>query len=346
MLGRLRALLGSAAAGEGEAPRPAAPGQVAAPGGATFDFLAHLERASAFPIARWEAIAAWVESLPDGEQAKAWGRCERAWMLHMAEALGPGFALREGATAMVLSSLDAKNARHALEFMERTLRRIVHVLAGVAQAAPWGKDLLILFDDADTYYQYASIYQPDGGEFALSSGMHITRGCSHFISTKAELGVIEPVIAHEMTHGCVAHLPLPLWLNEGLAVNTEHRVAGTGQALHTPEQMRMRHLKFWGAAEVQEFWSGRSFRRHDDGNELSYDLARILVESLSSPWEPFAAFVRDASYGDAGMAAAREHLAIDLGEAVAALLEVGEGEPFAPRPGSWPDPAEHVPERT
>ena len=31
---------------------------------------------------------------------------------------------------------------------------------------------------------------------------------------------------HEMTHGSVAHLPLPLWLNEGLAVNTERRLAG------------------------------------------------------------------------------------------------------------------------
>ena len=31
--------------------------------------------------------------------------------------------------------------------MERTLNRVAHVLEGIALPPPWGKDLLIAFDD-------------------------------------------------------------------------------------------------------------------------------------------------------------------------------------------------------
>lgn len=344
MLGRLRTLL-STGRGTAEAPGEAAPATARAPGGATFDLAAHLDRSAAVPVVHWEAVERWIEALPEAQRATAWAACERAWLLHVRDALGPAYRLDESLHVMVVSSLAPRQARHALDFMERTLRRIVHVLDGVAEVPPFGKDLLILFDDADAYYQYVSIYHPESGEFALSSGMHINRGCSHYVSTKADLAALEPVIAHEMTHGCVAHLPLPLWVNEGLAVNTEHRVAGAGMPLHTPLEMRTRHLKFWGPTEVQEFWSGKSFRRPDEGNELSYDLARILVDQLSAQWPSFAAFARGASYEDGGAAAAREHLALDLGAVAAALFDREDAETLQPDPSLWLEPIEHAPER-
>ena len=344
MLGRLRSLISGREASTAPEAVAAAPATVLAPGGASFDIAAHLDRAARFPLVRWEAVEDWVATLPQGEQGAAWGACERAWLLHLREALGPSFRLEEGRAAMVLSSLPQKDARRAVEFMERTLNRILHVLQGVAVASPWGSDLLILFDDGDSYYEYAALYTPDGGEFAISSGMHITQGCSHYVSTRQDLTSMEPVIAHEMTHGCVTHLPLPLWLNEGLAVNTERQVAGAAPPLQTPAQMRARHLRFWGPEEVQQFWSGRSWRRHDDGNELSYDLARILVEHLSADWPRFAAFARSATYEDGGAAAAREHLELDLGHAVAALLEAADPEAFVPRPESWRESPEWTPE--
>lgn len=344
MFGRLRSLISGREGVEAPEAPPDAPATVLAPGGATFDIAAHLDRSARFPLVHWEAVEEWVATLPEGEQGAAWGACERAWMLHLREALGPSFRVDEGPTAIVLSSLPPKDARRAVEFMERTLKRILHVLHDVAVASPWGKDLLILFDDGDSYYEYASLYTPDGGEFAISSGMHITHGCSHYVSTRRDLTSMEPVIAHEMTHGCVAHLPLPLWLNEGLAVNTEQRIAGAAPPLQTPAQMRARHLRFWGPEEVQQFWSGRSWRRHDDGNELSYDLARILVEHLSSDWPRFAAFACAATYEDGGAAAARAHLGLDLGHAVASLLEADDPEAFGPRPERWRESPEWTPE--
>ena len=343
MLGKIRSLLSGSREVTVPAVPEAPPATVAAPGGAIFGLGANLDRGSRFPLVRWDAVYDWLETLPEAEQGPAWAACERAWMLHMREAMGPSFRLEEGTTAIVLSSLGPRDARRALEFMERTLRRIVKVLDGVALSPPWGKDLLILFDDVDSYYEYASLYGPEG-ESALSSGMHITRGCSHYVSRRGDLTSMEPTIAHEMTHGCLTHLALPLWVNEGLAVNTERRVSVSGTPMHTPAEMRVRHLKFWGPDEIQQFWSGLSFNRHDDGNELSYDLARILVEHFSGDWPRFAAFARAAHYEDGGAAAAREHLGIELGAAAAALLGAEDIGPFVPQPERWREPANHTPE--
>ena len=109
----------------------------------------------------------------------------------------------------------------------------------------------------------------------------------------------------------------------------------------TPQQMHAKHRAFWGGAEIQEFWSGKSFLRNDDGNMLSYDLARILVSQLSADWQSFREFVLNANFLDAGAAAATEYLQLELGTAVSALLEQEAAIDWAPNPAAWSD----VPER-
>jgi hypothetical protein len=104
--------------------------------------------------------------------------------------------------------------------------------------------------------------------------------------------------------------------------------------------MHEKHLQFWGKAELQQFWSGRSFLRSDDGNMLSYDLARILVAQFSSEWEVFRSFVLEASLSDAGALAARQHLGLELGTAVAAVLEKVSDQGCHPNPESWDAPPE------
>lgn len=242
--------------------------------------------------------------------------------------------MSESTNVLLLSSLEANVARATVEYMERTLGRVVKLLDGIAQVPPLGKDLMLVFDDDESYYRYVSYYYSDAGEFAFSGGMHINAGCSHYATVKNDLRAIEPVIAHEMTHGCLGHLPLPVWLNEGLAVNTEHRLAGA-RSTHTPQQLRSKHLVFWGAQEIQEFWSGKSFLRTDDDNLLSYDLARLAVEHLAKNWESFVPFVLAADSVDAGAAAARQHLGVDLGAFVCALLDQEPSPAWSPDPGMW-----------
>lgn len=315
----------------------AAPDEIALDGCEPFPLAKHLIPHHGFPVLDAKALDEWLQrAIPEPQRQRAWERCERAWCLHFRDALGPKFRYDEAETAVVISSLEERVARATLDYMQRTLRRVTKVLEGIAQVPSWGKDLLIVFDDEESYYHYVSYYYPEKGEFAFSGGMFIHGSSGHFVTVRADLRAIEPTIAHEMTHGVLGHLPLPLWLNEGIAVNTEARLAGRPPGLYTPEQMHARHQGFWGDEEIQQFWSGHSFGRTDDGNSLSYDLARIIVEQLGKDWEAFRRFVLAAHRDDGGEAAAHEHLGMGLGELAAALLEREFSAVWSPAPDGWP----------
>jgi len=350
VIGILRTLLGRNGAQAEAGPRTAGdaepPALISLAGWPAFQISDHVTEHMGMPVVDWGAVAAWLDTIesPD-DRARAWAECERAWLLHMRAALGAGFRLAEGKTSMLLSSLEPNLAKAALDHMDRTLRRIELVLEGIAGIAPWGKDVMIVFDDQESYYAYVSRYYPEAGEYALSSGMYIRAGCAHFVTVRDDLRAVEPVVVHEMTHGCVGHLPLPLWLNEGLAVNMERRLAGAGPALFTPQEMHARHLAFWGPVEIQQFWSGQSFQRPDDGNMLSYDLARIIVEQMAKDWARFKKVVLAADRADAGAAAAREHLRVDLGAYVCALLEREHAMGWTPDPTAWSEGVSDRPAR-
>ena len=341
MLTRLRKLFaaGADAAPNVRAPAPpriAAPNDVAAGAGAPFPIAAHLRREQGFPILDWAAAGAWLDTLEGAHtRAEAWTAIERAWLLHLRDALGAGFQLEESSNCLLLSALEGNVAKATLGYMERTRERVLRTLTGIAAATPGSKDILIVFDNEDSYYRYVSHAYPEAGEFAGSGGMYIHHGCGHFVTVKRDLSAVEPVIAHEMTHACLAHLPIPAWLNEGLAVNTEQRLAGPQPSQYTPREMHAMHLAFWGRAEIQEFWSGASFLRTDDGNLLSYDLARILVAHAAGDWEVFRAFVLAANMADGGAQAAAAHLGADLGELVCALLGQVQPSGWEPLPATW-----------
>ena len=345
MLGRLRAALGigGSANDRSQAAPPLAPH---APDtievqGAAFAFAAHLRWSEGLPHVDWSGVWPWVDAFGDrAVRNEAWALCERAWLAHLAQALGPAFLVRSEGDTLLLSSLDARAAHVVLEYVNRTRSRVLRVLEGIAADDEMGKDIVILFDDDEGYYRYVSHHYPEAGAFALSGGMCIhDGGCVHFVSVKHEQHALEPVIAHETTHAMLAHLPLPLWLNEGLAVNTERRlsppVAGPRHTDVGVHQMHRRHVEFWGCDEIQEFWSGASFGRPDQGNELSYDLARILVEQFAADWPRFVQFVNAAQRDDGGEAAARSCLGLALGDAVAAVLERESPADLAPHPDLW-----------
>lgn len=318
------------------------PTDIVVAGLSNFSISSHLTKSNGFPFLDWVAVHNWIDSTIEREvQGEAWTSCEYAWLEHLHAALGPSYSLMEEGDAVLLSTLEPNVARATLGFVVKTTRKIVRLLDGVAKIPEWGKDILVVFDDEDAYYRYVSYYYLEAGEFARSSGMYINAGCGHFVTVKADLCAIEPVIVHELTHGCVSHLPIPVWLNEGLAVNAEHRVSPPGPSAFTPRQLHERHLRFWGDAEIQEFWSGKSFLRNDDGNMLSYDLARIMVAQLSENWVSFRLFVLASNCVDAGAAAALEHLGVNLGAVAGTLLESKSNLAWAPNPDVWHKAPEH-----
>jgi hypothetical protein len=318
-----------------------APSALQAPGVAALDFAGLLAHVNGLPVPDWRAVGAWVAGIAEpAEQGRAWAGAELAWLAHLQAALGQHYHLVQHQEAVLLSPLEPRVAVATVEFMTRTLARIERVLAGVAQSPQWGRDILLVFDDEDSYYRYAARYYPEDGEFAFSSGMHINAGCSHFATFQAELQAIEPVIAHEMTHACLGHLAIPAWLNEGLAVNTERRLCPPAGQAHTPQQLHWMHRQFWNEAHIQEFWSGKSFLRPDEGNLLSYDLARILVEQFSREWPRFQAFANAARLEDAGQDAARQALGTELGATVCALFDFEATPAWEPDARRWEDQPE------
>lgn len=329
----LRAMARAAAPLTLPPPGDVAPTEVTA-GSATFPLDQHLVSAGGWPLVDWQAASAWTGALDATLAAQARDTLHRGWLLHLRDALGEHVFLHETADAYVLSSLEPRVAAATASYIASTRQRVARVLQGLARYPEGQKSILLVLDDEANYYHYVSQYYPDGGEFAFSGGMFIDAGCPHFVTVAADLSLIEPVIAHELTHAALAHLNLPLWLDEGLAVNTERQLAVALPSVHTPRELQAKHAAFWGHAEIQAFWRGESFQRTDDGNLLSYDLARILVEQLAKPsWPAFARFVTHAKRTDAGNASAKEHLGIDLGPSASALVCNTPSDLWAPGVG-------------
>lgn len=323
-----------AVAGEAEP----APMHLQAPGVASFDVLTHLHNRQDLPQMDWPALDIWAHGAGDRAPevaAEALNQGRRAWLLHLRDALGAHMHLHEGADCFILSPLAPSVARATARYVTTTRQRIDRLLAGMAHFPVTEKCILLVLEDEDTYYHYVAQFYGEDGEFARSGGMFIHFGCPHFVVVAADLAAIEPVIAHEMTHNALAHLHLPTWLDEGLAVNTERRLKGAPPAQHTPAQLHYLHQRFWTPERMQEFWAGTSFQRTDDGNLLSYELARILVDHMARDWAAFTAFVTTAQRSDGGAQAAADVLSVDLGRSVGALLDI-DGDDHA---GWAPDPA-------
>ena len=316
---------------------PPAPQRLDAHSLPDFDVAAHLQHPHGVPVLDWAALDAWAATLGQGDAANgAREQGRRAWLLHLRDTLGPGAWLHETEHAMLLSTLEPRVASATTDFMERTRRRVSTVLQQAARFPDGEKSILIVFDTPEDYYHYVSIYYPSEGEFAFSGGMYIHFGCPHFVVVQADLTSIEPAIAHEMTHSALAHLQLPRWLDEGIAVNTEIRLTGARRLLHTPHELHAMHQAFWNDERIQEFWSGRSYDRTDHGNLLSYELGRIIVEQLARDWDRFMAFAMHARRDDAGAGAARQALGTDLGQFPRALLALDPEGDWNPRPDAWP----------
>jgi hypothetical protein len=142
-----------------------------------------------------------------------------------------------------------------------------------------------------------------------------------------------------MTHSCVGHLPLPLWLNEGLAQAMERRFAPTFEDAQSKVDRLRKQSSFWTPESIQEFWSGHAFHRPDDRQAMAYALALSITAAFAQDWSRFKAFVLNARHEDAAARASGEHLDIDLGEYLQQLLKQPGGN-WEPQPTAWADIAE------
>lgn len=288
------------------------------------------------PLPDWDRLALQEPvGLNDAARHDWWTAAAAHWLLAVGRELPGDYRLRSSPDFLLLSNLADRPAQVFLEFCQDVHRWIRRNLGDIASDAGHGKHAVMVFGSEDDYYRYISHYYPEEGEFALSSGMFVNAGYGHFAMFEGGMAQMQPTVAHELTHCLVSHLPIPAWLNEGLATNTEaalfpHLFAPSAQLYH-PNEMVRKHADFWNADTIQEFWSGKSFLRTDDGNLLSYDLARHLIGRAARAEERFRAFVRHAHQRDAGVGA-EPHLGFRIADLATAML--GEGE-WTPDPSRW-----------
>jgi hypothetical protein len=305
------------------------------------EVMMHWMPHSSLPIPNWEKMAEQIHH-DWGRQRKHsfWTETACSWLKEIGLLLGEQYHVDESENFLLLSPMPERPAKLFMKFCETSLRRIKKNLGNLVADDHEGKYLSIVFSDQDQYYQYISHYYPDDGEYAMSSGMFIQQGYGHFVMCQGHLSEMEPVIAHELTHCLLAHLPIPAWLNEGIAVNTEHTMfpylADPKLSMYSLNEMVEKHAAFWNEDTIQEFWSGKSFLRPDDGNMLSYDLAKMITSLASADEVAFRSFVAKADAKDAGVAAE-----VCLGFPLHYLIEklFGEG-PWRPNPLMWQDGVE------
>jgi hypothetical protein len=280
-----------------------------------------------FSRPNWRIISQAIGQRVTGAQDLnvAWTEAARQWLIRLQSDLGGGYHVKVSPQFILLSALQENVSRDILTFAERTLDQIKERLQDAAWKPEYGKHVILLFAEDDDYYQYVSYFHREG-DHPTSSGCLISSGGYVHIAAPYQPQWFRPMLAHELTHNCLVHLRLPLWLNEGLAVTFERTVTMSRYPILDGD-LKDRHLAFWNAETIQEFWSGVSFRKPGESNALSYSLAEIVLTLLLERGGDWSAFVKEAQWSDAGQTAAIECLDVDLGKVLSTFLGEGDWRP-------------------
>jgi hypothetical protein len=293
--------------------------------------LGLMPRLDRYPRPMWEDIAARVTQAAPADENATWWRVAERWMEQHCLAAGKDYWCTKSANFLLVSSLEKDPAATLLSFAERARRSIGKALNGLVSTGGLGPHVILVFETDDEYYEYIAPFYAEGGHYAVSAGVHLNAGYGHFALPLREPDLLETVVAHELTHALVSHLPIPRWLNEGIAVNLESALCPRYARRLEPSWLE-RHQTWWDPETVQEYWSGQAFHRPDKYSELSYELAWVSVRSLAEDYERFRQFATDASFEDAGQSAAQTYLGHGLGRTFEAIL--GEGN-WEPDPATW-----------
>ncbi len=277
----------------------------------------------------WPAIEEYIERHSMAEQKRpTWNEVARAWMASLTHKLPHEYTQTESANFILISAEPARYNVSLCTFLERARRRLLSTAGAIFQDNVTGKYVIIVFADIDSYYDYVSQFGSEEGTFGLSSGMYINYGYGHFVFQQDQLETAEVIAAHELTHALLEHLPIPHWLNEGLAVNMEALITGHANNRLTSSSIGS-HTEFWQHNVIQQFWNGDAFFRSDEGQNLSYQLAQLLVSNLSKDYDLFVEFVNRAHHKDAGDSALQNTYGISLNELTASFLGDGSWAPQA-----------------
>lgn len=281
------------------------------------------------PHPEWDRIEARIAlQSPQPEHRAAWESVGRLWLADLGDALGR-YQILESEHFQVLAPVGGDGPR-LLGYAERSRSALLVGFRGVTRFELPGKQVVVLFDTPDEYYRYIARFYPEG-EFGGSAGVHIRDGYPH-VALTGKLGwALDICLAHELTHVSLLHLAMPQWLEEGLAQMVEYDIATRAPLLVTTE-LADRHKRYWQASRLSNFWHGGGFSKRGEVQELSYQLAEILVRLLFDEFRPrwfgwvqeprdrLLTFLKAAEQPDGGEAACREHLGFGLADLASKFL--------------------------
>ena len=295
------------------------------------DFDRACTMSEGFPRPDWAALWRWLEeNVPAERQHAAVTHLERLWLTRLAAHLGGGYRVAESESFLVLYDPEAVDEPAFLGLAEQTLSLIDDALERATPShGDAGKFVILVFTEDDDYYDYVSHFHADG-HYGTFAGCCFREGDVH-VALRCPEDWLRRTLAHELTHACLTHLPLPLWLEEGVVEVVTRRVANEDPPPFDALR-RERHYAFWSFHGLTGFWNGSSFSRPDELQYLSYELAEAVVRLMNAQDDKaFEDFLLAASAHDSGESAAKHHLGKSTVSFVAQLL--GEGP--------WLPPADH-----
>ena len=273
----------------------------------------------------WERVERTVAPI---DHADAWQQVLWQWAHQLSRDLGGNYRVHSSDDFLLLSDTPRDSAARILDFAENVVTIARESLGDLAWRDDWGKQVILMFSDDDDYFQYTSwFYEAD--KMPNTSGLHISKGVPHTVVRAGTAEGNSMVVAHELVHSCLQHLPIPAWVNEGVAQRLERAIARVvGSDVLMSHEVAERHHAFWNEENIQAFWAGTLFHSSDDAQELSYSLAEVLVHLLSEDRESFLNFLSQATYEDGGQTAALDCLGTSLGDVVAGFLGEGNWRPI------------------
>ena len=289
-----------------------------------------LETREGLPRPDWQLVQIWIDSHNTEDDLNVvWTQLARDWINALIHALPDGYTLSESAEFMLVCKGDSRFTDRLLNWCEKSRRTILDTLKGVASDEGFGKHVVLAFEDPNTYYDYITDFYPEQGEFALSRGVFLDDGYGHFAFCTAYGDEHERTIAHELNHSLLGHLPLPMWLNEGVTQEIEDAIVGNSYFSLDTDMVR-KHREYWNSETIHSFWAGDSFSSPDDGRDLSYQLSRLLFRNVIVDYpNHIFDFLNTAHYADAGNSALIAFCGTSLCDRVVQFMGSGEWSPRA-----------------
>lgn len=310
-----------------------------------FDISDLLNTSGGFMYPPWEEVGRRVRTRPADVQPAAWADATRQWLGTIREWIGERYAVFESEHFQMLAWAGEEFGEQLLRHAEYCRRSLRDLFPEIARFAEPGKHVVLAFPDPRVYYTYLSGFYPDEGEFGGSVGMHIRAGYPHIVTCGVTLFNVQAIVAHELTHAALHHLGSPQWVEEGIAQLVEQAAMGRPPLEVTPEIAR-NHKRYWGRYGLEAFWWGGGFHLPGRPQQLSYELAEILMRLLIDEHRPgwfgigrgkrdrLIGFLKVARQDDAGQDAAITHLRYSLGVLAAKYLGPGDWEPKEGPPSS------------